>query len=206
MYKALTKRQKEIFDYINNYTEVKGYAPSLEEIKKYFKLKAVSTVHEHIDNLKKKGYLKKSMNQARSLEVVDFDLSGNSFAEIQNLGTITAGEPIEAVEDPEPLMVNKNLLSKDGRYYALTVRGESMINDGILDGDVVVVREQKTANNGDVVIAIIQENLATLKKFFKEKNRICLQPANDRLEPKYYREIEIRGKVVSLIRKFSNQK
>ncbi|MBN1331568.1 transcriptional repressor LexA [Candidatus Dojkabacteria bacterium] len=202
MYKTLTKRQKEILDYIDNYAEVKGYAPSLEEVKKHFRLKAVSTVHEHIENLKKKGYLKKEINQARGIEVIDPTLDENNFAQIQNLGTITAGEPIEAVEDPEPLLVSKELLSANGTYYALTVKGDSMVEEGILDGDIVVVRQQKTADNGEAVIAVLQDNLATLKKFYKEKNRVCLQPANDALKPKYYRNIEIRGKVVSLIRKF----
>jgi len=202
MYKTLTKRQKEILDYIDNYAEVKGYAPSLEEIKSYFKLKAVSTVHEHIDNLKRKGYLKKEVNQARGIEVIDPTLSENSFAQIQNLGTITAGEPIEAIEDPEPMLISKELLSANGTYYALTVRGDSMINEGILDGDVVIVKQQKTAENGEAIVAVLQDNLATLKKYYKEKNRVCLQPANDDLKPKYYRNIEIRGKVVSLIRKF----
>lgn len=202
MYKTLTKRQKEILDYIDRYSEMKGYAPSLEEVKHQFKLKAVSTVHEHIENLKKKGYLKKEVNQARGIEVIDPTLDENNFAQIQNLGTITAGEPIEAIEDPEPIMVSKELLAKNGTYYALTVRGESMKDEGILDGDIVVIRQQKTAENGEAVVAVLQDNLATLKKFYKEKNRVCLQPANNELKPKYYRNIEIRGKVVSLIRKF----
>ncbi|MBD3280984.1 transcriptional repressor LexA [Candidatus Dojkabacteria bacterium] len=202
MYKTLTKRQKEILDYIEDYAAVKGYAPSLDEIKAHFKLSAVSTVHEHIDNLKRKGYLKKEVNQARGIEIIDPTLDENNFAQIQNLGIITAGEPIEAIEEPEPILVSKEFLPKNGTYYALTVRGDSMVDEGILDGDVVVVRQQKSAQNGEAVIAVIQDNLATLKKYYKEKNRVCLQPANDNLEPKYYRDVEIRGKVVSLIRKF----
>lgn len=179
-----------------------GYSPSLEEIRAYFKLSAISTVHEHIDNLKRKGYLKKEINQARGIELIDPNLEDNHFVEIQNLGTITAGEPIEAIEDPEPLLVHKDILSSNGRYYALSVRGESMIDEGIHDGDVVVIKEQNTANNGETIIAVIQDNMATLKKYYKEKNRIRLQPANPTLKPRYYREIEIRGKVVSLIRKY----
>lgn len=202
MYQALTRRQKEILDFLGAYNHKHGYSPSLEEIKKQFKLKAISTVHEHLENLKAKGYLKKEMNQARGIEIVDPNLEEANFVEIQNLGIITAGEPIEAVEDPEPMIVNRNILQRNGRYYALTVRGESMIEEGIYDGDIVVIREQNTANNGDTIVAIVQDNLATLKKFFKEKNRIKLQPANLNLKPRFYREIEIRGKVVSLIRKY----
>jgi len=202
MYKSLTRRQKEILDFINNYTIANGYAPSLEEICGYFNLKAISTVHEYIENLKRKGYLKKEMNQARGIELIDPTLKDNHFVEIQNLGVITAGEPIEAIEDPEPILINKELLSTTGRYYALTVRGNSMIDEGIHDGDLVVIKEQSTAQNGDTVVAIVQDNLATLKKFFKEKNRIRLQPANPTLKPRYYRNLEVRGKVVSLIRRF----
>ncbi len=202
MYKSLTRRQREILDYIEEYNSKHGYSPSLEEIKRHFKLKAISTVHEHLENLKAKGYLKKEMNQARGIEIVNPNLEEANFVEIQNLGTITAGEPIEAVEDPEPMMVNRNILYKNGRYYALTVRGNSMVEEGIFDGDVIIVREQNTAINGDTVVAIVQDNLATLKLFYKEKNRIRLQPANSELKPRFYRDIEIRGKVVSLIRKY----
>jgi len=202
MYKSLTRRQKEILDFVSNFSKVHGFSPSLEEIKLNFKLSAISTVHEHLSNLKKKGYLKKEINQARGIEVVDPTLEENNFAQIQKLGTITAGKPIEAVEDPEPILVSRNLLRSTGRYYALTVRGDSMVEEGILDGDVVVIREQSTAINGDTVVAIVGDNLATLKKFFKEKNRVRLQPANSELKPRYYRNIEVRGKVVSLIRRF----
>ncbi len=202
MYPSLTKRQKEILDFIQAYYSKKKFAPSLEEIKVYFDLRAISTVHEHIENLKAKGYLKKEMNQARGIELINPDLESNKFIQIQNLGIITAGKPIDAVEDPEPLLVNREILAIPGRYYALTVRGESMIEEGIHDGDIVIVREQRTADNGDTVVAIIQDNLATLKKFYKEKSRIRLQPANPTLKPRYYRSVEIRGRVVTLIRRF----
>lgn len=202
MYPSLTKRQKEILDFIQAYYSKKKFAPSLEEIKIHFDLRAISTVHEHIENLKSKGYLKKEMNQARGIELINPDLESNRFVEIQNLGVITAGQPIEAVEDPEPLLVNREILANPGRYYALTVRGESMIEEGIHDGDVVIVREQHIANNGDTIVAVVQDNLATLKKFYREKNRVRLQPANPTLKPRYYRNVEIRGRVVSLIRRF----
>lgn len=202
MYKALTRRQKEILDYITDYSKVNGYAPSLEEIGVHFNLKAVSTIHEHIENLKHKGYLNKEMNQARGIEIIDPELSEQQFLQIQNLGVITAGKPIEAVEDPEPMYITRELLKSPGRYYALTVRGDSMIEDGIFDGDVVVIREQSYADNGDTVVAVVQDNMATLKRFYKEKNRVRLQPANENLKARFYRNVQIRGKVVSLIRSF----
>lgn len=202
MYRSLTRRQKEILDYISAYADSNGYSPSLEEIRDHFGLKAISTVHEHIENLKGKGYLKKEINQARSVEVVDHKLGSGEFAEIQNLGTITAGQPIEAIEDPEPLLVNRELLGRAGTYYALKVRGDSMIEEGIHDGDIIIVRDQKSAQDGDKVVAIVQDNLATLKTFYREKNRIRLQPANPTLKPSFYRHVEIRGKVVSLLRSY----
>lgn len=202
MYKSLTRRQREILNFVSDFAEGNGYSPSLEEIRDYFKLSAISTVHEHLTNLKKKGYLSKEINQARSLKLIDPTLGDNHFVEIQNLGTITAGKPIEAIEDPEPILVNKELLGRSGKYYALTVRGESMIEDGIHDGDIIVIRDQNTARAGDTIVAIVQDNMATLKKFYREKNRIRLQPANPTLKARYYSEIEVRGKVVSLLRRF----
>ncbi|KKQ35862.1 MAG: LexA repressor [candidate division WS6 bacterium GW2011_GWA2_37_6] len=202
MYKSLTKRQRETLDYVTDFTKLKGYSPSLDEIKDHLQLKAISTVHEHLENLRKKGYLTKEINQSRSIEIIDPNLQNSNFLQIQNLGVITAGKRIEAVEDPEPLYVSREVLAGTGKYYALTVRGDSMIEDGIHDGDIVVIREQKTATNGDTIVAIVQENLATLKRFYKEKNRVRLQPANSSLKPSFFREIEIRGKVVSLLRKF----
>ena len=119
------------------------------------------------------------------------------------MGTIAAGEPIEAIEDPETITVAKKQLSSSGRHFALRVRGNSMIEEGIFDGDVVLVREQPTAENGETVVAVIDQNEATLKRLYREKNRIRLQPANQSMPPLYPNEVEIRGKVISVIRNFT---
>lgn len=195
----ITPKQKKVLDFISDYSKKKGYAPSLEEIRDYLGLKAISTVHEHVESLKEKGYLKKEENQPRAVLPINKD---NGTVEIPLVGTIAAGEPIEALEIPdETVTVAKVLLSDIKDYYALRVRGSSMIDEGIFDGDVVVIRKQQAADNGQTVVAIIDENQATLKKLYKEKDRIRLQPANPTLFPIYRDEVEIRGIVVEIIRK-----
>lgn len=174
----------------------------MEEIGKQFKLKAVSTVHQHVEALKTKGYLKKENNQPRGIS--PFEKIENS-VEIPLLGLIAAGKPIEALETPEPLVVNKQLLSKSGNHYALKVDGNSMIDEGIFDGDTVLVREQKTAENGETVVAIIEGGEATLKKIYRENGRVRLQPANQIFLPLFPEEIEIRGKVISIIRNMEGE-
>lgn len=197
----LTKRQKQIFDYISSYTQKREYAPSLEDIKKHFSLSSVSTVHQHVEALKRKGYLKKHANQPRGIETLQ-KKPKESIVEIPLLGTIAAGEPIEAIENPETITVPKDSLSKSGRHFALRVKGDSMIDEGIFDGDTVVIREQSTAENGETVVAIINQNEATLKRLYREKNRIRLQPANQSMQPLYPDGIDIRGKVIRVIRNF----
>lgn len=193
----LTPKQKKILDFIGLCYKENGFAPSLEEIGKQFKLKAVSTVHQHVEALKAKGYLKKENNQPRGIS--PFEKIENS-VEIPLLGFIAAGKPIEALETPEPLLVNKQLLAKSGNHYALRVAGNSMIDEGIFDGDTVLVREQKTAENGETVVAIIDGGGATLKKIYRENGRVRLQPANQTFLPLFPQEVEIKGKVVSIIR------
>ena len=200
----LTKRQKQILDYIDSYTRKRGYAPSLEDTKKHFNLSSVATIHQHIEALRHKGYLKKEANQPRGIQ--PYQLSSNeSVVQIPLLGTIAAGAPIEAIEEPETITVTKNQLSGSGRHFALRVKGTSMIDEGIFDGDIVVIREQLTAENGETVVAIIDQNEATLKKLYQENNRIRLQPANQTLLPLYPEEVEIRGKVISVIRNYSHR-
>jgi len=199
----LTPKQKKILDFIENYVDRHEFAPSLEEIGKHFRLKAVSTVHQHIEALKTKGYLKKENNQPRGIAPLE---KKEDNVEIPLLGFIAAGEPIEAIEDPEPLMISKGLLAKSGNHYALRVKGSSMIDEGIFDGDTVIVREQKTAENGETVVAIIEGSEATLKKIYRENGRVRLQPANQMLLPLFPKEVEIRGKVVSIIRDVRREK
>jgi|GEM_PF-155389 len=194
---SLTPKQKRILDFITLYTNKNKFAPSLEEIASNFKLKAVSTVHQYVQTLEKKGYLKKKENQARGFKPF---IKDKETIEIPLLGLIAAGSPIEAIENPEPLLISKEFLSKTGNHFALKVKGNSMINEGIFDGDIVVIKEQKWADNGDTVVAIINKGESTLKKFYREKDRVRLQPANQSLLPIFTNEIEIRGKVISIIR------
>lgn len=201
MLSPLTQRQKEILEYINLYISIHKISPSLEEIKDHFGLKAISTIHEHIEKLKKKGYLKKEMNQARG--IVTNNIEDKDLIEIDILGEIAAGEPIEAIENPEPIVISKEILGrKSGDFYCLRVKGDSMIEDGIHSGDLVIIKSQKSANNGDTIVAIVDDNHATLKRFYKQMNKIKLQPANEKLKPKFYKSIDIRGKVIALIRNF----
>jgi len=201
----LTKRQKQILDYITRHIKDKNYAPSLEEIKRHFKLSSVATIHQHIETLREKGYLRKTENQPRSIKL-NRKRSKSDLITIPLLGTITAGEPIEAIENPEMIKVSKNQLSKSGEHFALQVQGDSMINEGIFDGDTVVIRKQSDAENGETVVALLNDNKVTLKKIFKEKNGFRLQPANPDLKPIFTKELMVQGKVITVIRKFKELK
>lgn len=193
----LTKKQKQVFDFINTYISENGISPTIEEIRKKLKLKAVSTIHEHINSLKAKGYLSKSENSARSLSLKK---EIKSIVEIPVLGKIAAGYPIEAIEDAEETIsiVNPTIKTSEG-YYALRVVGESMIDEGIFDGDIVVIKKQSVAENGQTVVAIIDDNEATLKKLYRERTRYRLEPRNQKLLPFYRKEVEVRGVVVQVI-------
>jgi len=198
----ITKRQKQVLDFIKSYKIKKRYSPSLEEIKKHFKFASVSTAHHHIKKLQESGYLQKeknlprAMSPAKSIENIEIPLAG----------TITAGQPIEAVEVPnETITITKNEIGGTGEHYALRVQGNSMIDEGIFDGDIVVIRKQPTAENGETVVAVIDDNEATLKKLYREKDRFRLQPANPTLFPFYRKEVEVRGVVVKIVRNFESQ-
>lgn len=196
--RTLTLKQKSILDFITSFTKKKGYAPSLEEIASSFNLKAISTVHQYVKALKAKGYLRKEDNRPRGMLPIEKD---TKTTDVPLIGTIAAGEPIEAIEYlDETITITRDQLGKMGNLYALRVRGNSMIDEGIFDGDIVVIRQQKNADNGQTVVAVINENEATLKKFYRENDRIRLQPANPTLFPIYTDEIEIRGIVVKIIR------
>jgi SOS regulatory protein LexA len=201
----LTKKQKQILNYIATYIKANDYAPSLEEIKKHFRLSSVSTVHQHIENLRAKDYLNKIENQPRSIELND-KKKGVNLITVPLLGTIAAGKPIEAIENPETIEMPKNQLSKPGKHYALRVNGDSMINEGISDGDIVVIRKQPTAENGETVVALLNDNEVTLKKIYREENGFRLQPANPNLKPIFTKKLAIQGKVITVIRKFEELK
>lgn len=198
----LTKKQKKILDYITKYIKENDYSPTYEEIKRHFKLSAVSNIHQHIETLKRKGYLEKEENQPRAIELSKKHKKSDLLVEIPLVGTITAGEPVETYEIPESITVSKNLLTKSGKHFALKVSGDSMIDEGIFDGDTVVIRKQQTAENGDNVVALINGSETTLKKIYKEKNEFRLQPANPNLKPIFVKELEIQGKVINVIRTF----
>jgi len=195
----LTKRQKEVLDFVESYSYKKGYAPSFEEIRKRLKLASVSTIHFHISKLKENGYLGKTENKARAISVA----SKEPMVKIPLLGTIAAGQPIEAIENKETIAVPKSLIPSSAEVYALRVVGESMIDENINDGDIVLVRQQETAENGQKVVALIDNHEATLKKFYKERGHIRLQPANKSMEPLIFRngrDVSIQGIVLDVIR------
>ncbi len=194
-----TKKQLKILDFIEKYKTKKGYSPSFEEIRKYLKLKSVSTIHYHIKKLEEQGLLKKEENSPRSVDVLEKEKMLN----IPLLGVIAAGQPIEAIENRESIAVPKSRIIGNGEFYALRVSGNSMIEENINNGDVVLVRKQEFAENGEKVVALIDNYEATLKKFFKENGKIRLQPANSKLKPiiiEPNRTVTIQGVVIDIIK------
>lgn len=195
----LTKRQKQVLDFIKKYKDKKDYAPSLEEIKKHLKLSSVSTIHHHIKALEDLGYLRREENQPRGIDVYKKE----RMVSISLLGTIAAGQPILAVEEKETIAIPKSSLPKSGNFYALKVAGNSMIDENINNGDIVVIRSQPTANDGEKVIAlIVDSNEVTLKKIFRMKDKIRLQPANPKISSIYIdaNNLKIQGKVITVIK------
>jgi SOS regulatory protein LexA len=195
-----TKRQKQILDFITSFQKKKGFAPSLEEIKKHLKLSSVSTIHFHIKKLQDEGFLNKGENSPRSISVYE----SQQMVKIPLMGVIAAGQPIEAIQVKETIAIPKTKVMRGGNFYALRVAGNSMIDENINDGDVVLVKEQQSAENGQKVVALIDNYEATLKTFYKEKNQIRLQPANKEYEPiilkRGEQEIIIQGLVVDVIK------
>lgn len=198
---ALTRRQKQLYDFIQEFIAHKGYSPSLEEIGQNFGLSSVATVHKHVTNLVRKGLLRRTWNQNRSLEVVRDDDAPRA-VELPLLGRIAAGQPHEAVEDREAVTVPSWLVGS-GRTYALKVEGDSMIEEQIRDGDYVIIEERRSAENGQIVVAMIHGDEATLKKFYRDGGTVRLQPANRRYEPILVPadRVEVRGVVRGVIRK-----
>lgn len=197
----LTKRQKQILDFIKRYSKSKGYSPSLKEIGKRFDLSSLSTIHHHIKALQEKGYLYREENRSRAVSVRE----NEQLVKVFLLGTIAAGQPIEAISNQsESIAVPKSKIQQGHDFFALKVRGQSMADENINDGDVVLVKQQTTAKNGEKVVALIDNHEATLKTFFRESNQIRLQPANKDYEPiiikKATREFTIQGVVVDVIK------
>lgn len=195
----LSPKQKQIYEFIKKYSGKHHYSPSLEEIRKRFKLAAVSTIHQHIKALAAKGYLETHWNQKRSISIP----KTNKLIRIPLLGTIAAGSPIEALEEKETIAVPKNKIPPSSKVYALRVVGNSMIDENINDGDIVLVKQQDVGENGERVVALIDNHEATLKKFYKERGYVRLQPANKTFEPiiiRKGRDIKIQGIVIDVIR------
>lgn len=195
----VTKRQREILEFIKAFVERNGYAPSLEEIAAKFSLRSVATVHKHLSNLMERGMLRRGSG-SRSLEVLEQPEKGAN--EIPLLGRVAAGRPIEAVQRNETLAVPPALLRARRKVFALQVTGDSMRDDGIHDGDYVIVEERHDASNGDTVIALVDDEEATCKTYFREGARIRLQPANADYKPMVYPEerVRVQGVVVGLLR------
>lgn len=200
----LTKRQREIFDWLASYIADHGYAPSFEEIGRHFGFTSLATVHEHVSNLERKGYIRKSFNQSRSIELVgDGSVQGGIVLPL--LGEVAAGQPIEAIADEESILVPPSLMRRTGRHYVLRVRGNSMIDEQIRDGDYIIVASRDTAADGDMVIALIDGESATMKKLYREEDGLLrLQPANASLAPMYFPadEVQVQGIVVGVMRRY----
>ena len=198
----LTKRQREILDFLNEFIEQNGYAPSLEEVGRRFGLSSLATVHKHLTNLQEKGFIKRAWNRSRSMELVPSRV-GTRAIDLPLLGNVAAGAPIEAVVSAETVSVPEDLVGK-ADTYALRVRGDSMIDEQIRDGDLVIVEDRKTDKDGEMVIALLEGQDVTLKKFYRENGHVRLQPANETLQPLIVdaTQIQIQGVVVGVMRRY----
>lgn len=202
----LTKRQKELVDYLDAYIGRSGYAPTLEEIGQHFGLSSLATIHKHLTNLERKGMIRRKWNRSRALEVVPQQRK-TSAVELPLVGRVAAGVPIEPLEQNDVISVPEELIGR-GENYVLRVKGTSMVLEGILDGDYIVVQARNQADNGDMVVALVRGE-ATVKRFYRERGgMIRLQPANDSLSPILARasDVEIRGVVTAVMRKFQTQR
>jgi repressor LexA len=200
---SITKKQSEVLNFIVGFAEDNGYSPSYQEIANGLGLQSVATIHQHIKALASKGYLKSDFNKRRSLEAV----SNNDFLttafKLPLIGVIAAGQPIEAIENPDSYAVPSSLVDDPANTYVLKVKGDSMIDEGIWDGDLVIVERNHSPKNGDVVVALLDNSYATLKKFYREAKRIRLQPANKALKPIFSRDPLIQGVVRAVIRSYA---
>lgn len=202
----LTTKQNEILTFIKKYTAKNNYPPSIREISKGVNLKSPATTHVHVKNLIDKGYLKRNLNNHKILELLvpnEFEKSDEFTVQIPLLGKVTAGNPIEAIENPDEYFpIPVNLIPKNSEVFTLRVSGESMINAGILDNDIVIIERKNTAKNGEIVVAMNEDNEVTLKTFYQEENYIRLQPENDFMTPIILKNVTILGKAIGLYRKF----
>lgn len=205
---AITRRQREVYDFISEFVQKNGYSPSYDEIRLGMDLNSLATVHKHITNLEKKGLLTRDYNRSRSIDLLPPKgrlkqaMSVNTTMVLPLLGRIAAGQPIEAVENPETISLADFVRSKE--VFVLEVRGDSMQDEHILSGDYVLVEKAKTAHNGDIVVALVEGSDATLKRFYREGDNIRLQPSNVNMQPiiRPAAVVDIQGRVIGVLRKY----
>ena len=201
----LTSKQNEILTVIKKFVANKGYAPTIRELCKLCNLSSTATMFVHLKNLTNKGYINQTENKFRTIELNvpnEYVIKNENVIDVPLLGKVAAGNPIEAIENPEEYMsIPANLIPNDAEVFTLQVNGDSMMNIGIYDNDIVIVKRQKNANNGEIVVACTDENEVTLKRFYKEKDHIRLQPVNDFLDPIILPNVTILGKAIGLYRK-----
>ena len=199
----LTRRQKEILEYLNDFIDRQGYAPTIEEIAEHFSLRSLATVHKHLTNLQDKGLIRRAWNRSRALELVPTEVKVHA-VELPLLGRVAAGSPIEAIDASETIFVPENMLGRR-ETYVLQVKGDSMIEEQIRDGDYVIVENRTTADNGEMVIALLDGESVTLKKLYREgEGQVRLQPANAKLKPLFVDQdrLDIQGVVIGVLRKY----
>src|SRR6184192_3335437 len=205
---AITRRQRQVYDYISDFVQRNGYSPSFEEIGEGMGLSSLATVHKHISNLEKKGLLTRDYNRSRSIDLLPpkgrlkQSMSVNTTMVLPLMGRIAAGQPIEAVQNPETISLADFVRLKE--VFVLEVRGDSMQDEAILDGDYVLVEKARTAHNGDIVVALVDSSDATLKRFYQEGDNIRLQPSNAAMKPIIVpaASVEIQGRVIRVLRKY----
>jgi len=202
---SLTGRQRQILDFIKRQTRERGYPPSVREIGEAVGLSSSSTVHGHLARLEEKGYLRRDATKPRAIEVLDDGdraIHHQRLVNVPLVGRVTAGEPILAVQNVEDYVPLPRDLAGGENTFLLTIHGDSMVGAGILDGDTVIVRPQQTAANGDIVVAMVGDEEATVKRFFKEKGGVRLQPENPVMKPIVSKDVRVLGKVLGLFRRF----
>ena len=200
---VLYRRQAQILEFIRQYIDANGFAPTLKQIAKAIGVSSLATVHEHLQALERKGLLKKKIGATRGLLLTDHIPHISRGLEVPILGYIAAGSPIEPHTDPNAFIsISPSMISSKKRVYVLQVRGDSMIDDGILNNDYVVIEQQEQADNGDIVVAMLDNGLVTLKRFYKEATRVRLEPANKSMSPIFAKNVKVQGKVVGIIRKY----
>jgi repressor LexA len=203
---VIYRRQRQILDFIKQHIQSKGSAPTLREIANALGVSSLATVHEHLMTLEEKGLIKRKSGKTRSIDLINNEVEPlEEGVAVPILGYIAAGAPIEPFRDPSAVMgIPTSFVTGKKRVYVLQVRGESMIEEQIRDGDYVIVEQADLANNGEIVVALLDNGMATLKRFFKEATRIRLEPANAKMSPIFVKNVKIQGKVVGLIRRYTN--